>query len=80
MTDDFKPQFPHARLEARYRRLKTRIGKIYIGCFYLHGQPVKYTNRLFKTATEANDYSKIVLERYANLVNAYILTLIPTEA
>ena len=75
MAEEFKPQFPHALLRGGYQRWKNPYNKLYVGCFYRHNQPVKFTNRLFKRASEAEDHSRKVLARYAKIVNAKMLAM-----
>jgi hypothetical protein len=81
MTEEFKPQFPHALLVAGYQRWnKNRFMKLYVGCFRYHKTAVKFTNRMFKTATQAETHSKNVLARYARLVTAKMLSLAEVPA
>jgi hypothetical protein len=80
MTDEFKPQFPPALLRASYKRWSNSYGKFYVGAFYRGNSPVKFTTRIFKRASEAEEHCRKMLARYARLVTAKMLSLVEVPA
>jgi hypothetical protein len=69
VIEEFKPQFTPGFIETGYRKVSLKYRpKAYIGTFVEHGRVVKFTRKVFKRATEAENYSASVLERYSRIL------------
>lgn len=81
MAEEFTPQFLNAAIKGTYQRVPVIGGKAYIGKVQLTSRFAKHLKGwIFKTATEAENYSKKVVDQYARLVRAKINSMLEVPA